>query len=906
VIFRPGKFQKGVQVAEATTNCVHNPRFKNGTTGWSQIGNHSYARQTSGGYLGNECLRVTSTGGGLSGNNVTIASTGLTTIVSTEYTVSYWMRSISGETTIHVEFYGGGGLTTHEITTEWVRYQTTGTIDAGGNDAFYFWTVGAAGVFEIDAAQCEQKAYVTPYCDGTLGAIVNGSWVEGATSTHNWGNGAHASTSSRTAATISYSQTGNFNSQEGTVLMWVDTSCWVASTFYGLLSIGDTAAHNAGDGIRLYQETNGLMVMRWNRDGSVDYDQITKAFSSFDGWHLIAVKWDSSVIGISIDGSTWATASQDGQPPTWGSLIYLYGTSGYPNAIIDELVIVDNALDEDEVRAIYESEAPVFAETSTFEFSAGPSQLVWADHEGLWARDTAGEAALGLFCGEGTKSWGGFTMGPADLVLGANVSGSAAIHWDQSTGKFGFYGDGNATVQVEISTDGSLLAGAGNVALDADGIKIEVSGFETWARGYKFDDGSGNTIGGVMGLTNDSTEGNTAILFADDTLTDRRSRAIVRSWAAVNQWSNVQLSAYCDYGGGSSNHILISGWVTNSGTGSYFEYTADEHRFTGDVGIGTTPDNTLHAATTAAIVANDTILYPLKIEAKDDVGGFWTRQGVGIQFENTASSGAFISAEIVGRVSAQDGADGELLLRTRNSGTLGTRVAIDKVGNVGIDQGADDGDILTFASTDVGHGMTALMASSAYGTFSKTQATSGGLTIIGAKDADGVAGQALQLVSALGETAADTTKSAAAIGVIHAASWIKDGTSIKVCGTNENLFVMANGTSSKFVFDAEGEMHSDAIIGVGDDWDDWDDLALAADLSRLPKAKFNEMLKYHAEDFERAGLVTLSRDENGLQHAFMRHKAILQFTMCCLGEVHHKLQRYEKAFRILGINPSLV
>jgi hypothetical protein len=48
----------------------------------------------------------------------------------------------------------------------------------------------------------------------------------------------------------------------------------------------------------------------------------------------------------------------------------------------------------------------------------------------------------------------------------------SAIRWDQSTGKFGFYGNASATVQCEIDTTGALTAGDGAVKLDSGGIKL--------------------------------------------------------------------------------------------------------------------------------------------------------------------------------------------------------------------------------------------------------------------------------------------------------------------------------------------------------------------------------------------------------------------------------------------------
>lgn len=208
-----------------------------------------------------------------------------------------------------------------------------------------------------------------------------------------------------------------------------------------------------------------------------------------------------------------------------------------------------------------------------------------------------------------------------------------------------------------------------------------------------------------------------------------------------------------------------------------------------------------------------------------------------------------------------------------------------------INQGAYDDEILGLKSSDVAHGMTDYAETDTFASFKKIEAIAGGLQIAGWKDADGGLLNALNLFGGLGE-AASTTKSAAAHGVISLEVGIETGTTCEGVGANGNLVVIKNWGSTRFVFDAEGEMHSDDIIGVGDDWDDWDDLALATDLSRLPKAKFDEMMRYNAEDFERAGLLTLSVDEDGKRHAFIRHKAFLQFYACCFADVYYKFKAH--------------
>ena len=109
-----------------------------------------------------------------------------------------------------------------------------------------------------------------------------------------------------------------------------------------------------------------------------------------------------------------------------------------------------------------------------------------------------------------------------------------------------------------------------------------------------------------------------------------------------------------------------------------------------------------------------------------------------------------------------------------------------------------------------------------FGSLSHFPAAAGGLLLRGLRDSGGVAGYALTLQGFLGETA-DTTKSAGAAAVIDLTAAVKSGSSVTNVGSNGNLMMIRNYASCKFIFDAEGEMHSDAVIGGGNDWDEWDD-----------------------------------------------------------------------------------
>ena len=264
------------------------------------------------------------------------------------------------------------------------------------------------------------------------------------------------------------------------------------------------------------------------------------------------------------------------------------------------------------------------------------------------------------------------------------------------------------------------------------------------------------------------------------------------------------------------------------------------------------------------------------------------------------------------KVRARDG-DGLYLVDDGNNGLFvkdGGSVFLGDTANakmtlgLTINQGANDDEILALKSSDVNHGMTDETETDTWGVFKKSSGVAGGLRFLGFSDSESDYG-AVEFFGAQGATVT-TTKSAAGYGAIRFEGGTKSGTGVTGVGADGNIVSIGSWGSSRFLFDAEGEMHSDAVIGVGDDWDEWDDLALAADLSRLPKAKFNEMMKYKAEDFERAGLLTLSTDEHGNRHAFIRHKAMLQFTMCCFEEVVQRMRIYEQALLSLGVIPKLL
>jgi len=170
---------------------------------------------------------------------------------------------------------------------------------------------------------------------------------------------------------------------------------------------------------------------------------------------------------------------------------------------------------------------------------------------------------------------------------------------------------------------------------------------------------------------------------------------------------------------------------------------------------------------------------------------------------------------------------------------------------VTINQAGNDDEILAVKSSDVAHGCTTTTEADTFGTFSKYEATTGSLLIRGFNDVR-AHGLVLQGVGDGGVG----TRSTAAEAPTMIEGMIRSGTSIAAVGADQNLVVIRNGTTTRFIFDADGDSHQD----VGTAWTNFDD---GDDIARLD-----------------AVAVTLAREGDPLREAFVRsfeeHRAVLE------------------------------
>ena len=464
-VFRPGKFGKALQIAPATTNGVSYPSLETGTvgslpTGWTLDGTGTFVKSADVACYGSYSGKLTVSNQQAYPN--TVISGGIN--LANPYTISawVWVESVTtGTLTLtlqRTDTFAGLANASVDMSKrkQWQRVVATYAGGGSGTPAariLFQTSAGATFVAYIDGVQLEALTYATPYCDGSLNPV--------GSSEHSWTGTAHASTSARTATTLYYSS-GNVNAREGTVSAWV----WID----GLYNWGQPFAFDSGaSSFDYYFASNGAATFRYN-GVSTSAGTLTAL-----AWQYIAVTWslESGKATTYLNGVQVAQSNITGPAPVDATQISIghKWTAARLNGMLDDFTILSTAIDANQVRAIYESNAPVFAESSTVSWVATPSGLVWADERGLWMRDTAGKPVLGVYGGEAaTKNWGGFDLVPGDLLLGNNAVGSSAIWWSRVSGKFGFYGAGSGTPQVEIATDGSLMAGAGKVRLNnADG-----------------------------------------------------------------------------------------------------------------------------------------------------------------------------------------------------------------------------------------------------------------------------------------------------------------------------------------------------------------------------------------------------------------------------------------------------
>ncbi|GIV81733.1 MAG: hypothetical protein KatS3mg051_1087 [Anaerolineae bacterium] len=488
IIYRPGKFQKAVQVAEGTTNLVLNPSFEVDLSSWATFngtgGDLAAAQTTEDAWYGAACAKLTATA---------VSSSQFYSQISGTYnngdtiTASVWLRAASPTTAVfkvmrHSSPYTQYGATTCNISTEWQRFTVAATVTENGVPVRVN-LFPQPGTIYVDGVQAEARAYPTPYCDGSLGPG------------HSWTGTAHNSTSTRTGAVLKYPITDPVFQRTGTIAAWVRLAVPLDGSLPGngwndYVVLQTAASENTDSTWLRWRNDNGYGQIRITSNGSARASAELN-WGAYE-WHHVAWTWDADanasavyVDGAQVGAGTFAPFSQ---PP---NLIHV-NQNDRAGIDVDDLVLLRRAASADEIRAIYESNAPLFAESSVFGGRFPSRSPVWVDEEGLWVRSLAGNEAFGIYGGDATKSWGGRTLEPGDVLIGRVPN---YIHWDDSAGTLDVAGIlhvlDNSTFDgvITIGTSGGIWQGTGSFGSPTTGLKIYQSGgvglVEMWGSGTR-------------------------------------------------------------------------------------------------------------------------------------------------------------------------------------------------------------------------------------------------------------------------------------------------------------------------------------------------------------------------------------------------------------------------------------
>ena len=284
----------------------------------------------------------------------------------------------------------------------------------------------------------------------------------------------------------------------------------------------------------------------------------------------------------------------------------------------------------------------------------------------------------------------------------------------------------------------------------------------------------------------------------------------------------------------------------------------------GNVGIGTaSPASNLHILHTDA----DAAAGPIITLQRDNSAGEDNNDILGeIKFQGSDSANTITTeySTIHSKISnvSNTAEEGTLVFKNMVAGTSTTAMTI-KGSNVGIgetsppapltiNQGADDGSIVEFKSSDVAHGMTDNYETDTYGAFSKASALGGGFRIEGYSE--GKNGILLDGIS----DSDNTTKTSSAAGNVMIRAWKKSGSSWNTIEADGNLLTVGNGNAVRFIVDEDGDIFYDGSASAYDSYNDAQ-LVRAFDSTMAPESiiqsEWDKFVTYKEKDLVEANLM---------------------------------------------------
>ncbi len=365
VIFRPGKFQKGVQVAQAMTNLVVNPSFEvNITDGWSHVGLDTTEMSTVFSRFGLASLHqyeLAAEGTGeYSITALMAASAGIV------YTASATIKKVAGiKGALIINWYTSGDVlissSSLELDTalhDWKRYSVTATAPGTTAKARVLISTDGATATEawdhyIDGVDFYASSYALPHCDGSMQDGVG----------HLWSGTAHNSTSSRTAAILRYSSAA-VNPEKGCFMCYFTPPHIPGSVAYLMLFDLRDASNTLA--ARLYWDSSVSKFRIVSGGVTLTCDAVT-ILPNYTYFFRMNYNYTTDTYGVWVNEVQIGTFSDAITQPVLGAEICVgnnYLGTTFCNGVLDEFCFVNRELLADEGAAIYQSNAPITEITS--------------------------------------------------------------------------------------------------------------------------------------------------------------------------------------------------------------------------------------------------------------------------------------------------------------------------------------------------------------------------------------------------------------------------------------------------------------------------------------------------------------------------------------------------------------
>jgi len=227
-------------------------------------------------------------------------------------------------------------------------------------------------------------------------------------------------------------------------------------------------------------------------------------------------------------------------------------------------------------------------------------------------------------------------------------------------------------------------------------------------------------------------------------------------------------------------------------------------------------------------------------------------------------------------------------------------------GGLTLQQGGDDGNILSFKSSDVAHGVTAIAETDTWLDMRKNSDGGGGLLM---RNFSETAIAFRHLVVASGSNTAESTAATSYWSVDARKN--ADNTNVTGLAADDNLASFRQSDEAQFIIKGDGELFSNqsATVGTYDAYEDAQ-LVRAFDLNHMQgviNSKFDKFVQYNKDDLQKARLI--GKDENGNATSFVNWTGMSRLHNGAIWQQYEKHQKlaeavYEMAKETLGADKA--